>query len=265
MDAREQMDHIEQARRLRKLLRLCRKHIGDASVFQATGGEADSVLLAVMEMAHAHASAVQALAEKHYAHGWSALCSARACFEAGAVSTWIGRPNEPFEREGRWIGFFRKLGRFYESQGELLDAVTPGIKDELRNAFEQRYAVFKMVTKMHPQIRIVEAPAIRVVLKDSGYEHLYAVYKEACEIVHSGPEAIIRTRRQAPGSHNRRTFLYKCEATPWLWTNAVRMSGWGATASTYMALLRNGRDPASLEALIKEHKEFNLVVEPKAE
>jgi len=257
------MNHIKQSKCLKKLLKLCRKYIGNATVFQASGGEADSALLAIMEMAHAHALAVQALAEKNHAHGWSAQCSARACFESGAVSAWIGRPNEPFEREGRWIGFFRKLGKFYDKQGELLNETTPGLKDELNNAFKERYAVFEAVTKVHPQIQIVNTPTIRSILTDAGYEHLYAAYNEACEIVHSGPEAIIRSRHKATSPLHKRTFAYKCEATPSLWTGAIRMSGWGATISTYMALRRNGHDNASLEPLLEEHKKFNLVVAPK--
>jgi hypothetical protein len=258
---RGETDLLADARRLRTLLRLCRTTAGEAAGVLALSGEADSALLAILEIALGHAQGVQALAEKHYRHGWAALCCARAAFEAGAVSSWIGTPPDPFVREGRWIGYYRQLERFYKVQAGFLEDDIPGIGSELQGAFSERDSAFKQLLANHPEIKVETPPSMRQMLKDSQYERLYAGYMEACEIVHAGPEAVIRVRHRMAGHENRRTFLYRCEIWPEDWASALRMAGWGATVATYNGLLRNGRTPDDLRPLLEAQKRFNKSLE----
>ncbi len=223
----------------------------------ALSGEADSALLSILEIAIGHAHGVQALAEKHYQHGWAALCCARAAFEAGAISSWIGAPVLPFEREGRWIGYHRNLERFYKVQSGSLEEDIPGIGQQLQSAFEGRDSAFKQLLEKHPEIKVVAPPNVRQMLKDCQYEYLYAGYKEACQIIHAGPEAVIRVRHRIANQEKRRMFTYRCEIWPEDWTTALRMAGWGATVATYTGLLRNGRTPDGMRPLIEMQKKFN--------
>jgi hypothetical protein len=227
----------------------------------ALAGEADSALLSILEIALGHSHGVQALAEKNYQHGWAALCCARAAFEAGAVSSWIGAPPLPIDREGRWIGYYRKLERFYKVQAEFLEEDIPGIGQELQNAFTLRDSAFERLLKAHPEIQVQTPPGVRQMLKDCQYEHLYAGYKEACEIVHAGPEAVIRTRHRLVNEQHKRAFQYRCEILPEDWISALRMAGWGATLATYTGLLRNGRTPDEVRPLLEEQKKYNASFE----
>ena len=254
------MDHTALSRQLRSLTRTCRKFIGEQRPLPARGGDADSVLLAMMEMALSHAQAVQALAEKHFDHGWSALCVARSCFEAGAASAWIGTPSDPFDREGRWIGYFRKLERFYKTKGEMLEGESPGISDQLKSILSSKHGVFKQVLEKHPDIKVVQYPKMRDLLKALKYEHLYIGYIEACEITHSGPEAVYRSRDQLLHQSKKRVYTYKCRVTPEFWQNAILMSGWGAAVSSYHALLRNGADINSVNQIFVAHNLFNEAI-----
>jgi hypothetical protein len=213
------------SRKLRSLLGKCRKLVGQPVVIPASAGDGDSALLAIMEIALGHAHGVQALAEKHYQHGWAALCCARAAFEAGAVSSWIGAPPLPFERERRWIGYYRKLQKFYKVQSDFLEDDIPGIGKQLQDAFEERNSAFEQLLTANPQIKVESPPNIRQMLKDCQYEQLYPGYKEASEIVHAGPEAVIRTRHRIVGQQDKRVFLYRCEVVAEDWTSAFRMAG----------------------------------------
>ena len=248
------MDHITQSRRLRQLLRICRRTIEIEHSPARKRTQADAALTALMEISISHASAVHALSGKHFEFSHSALCCARSAFEAGVVALWIGEPELPFGREGRWIGFFRGLGKFYDEQGDFLERNSPGIKDEMTAAFANTDSIFAELMKAHPEIKAVGTPNVRQILKSAGYEHLYAGYKSASQIVHSGPETVIRQRHKAESFDIfRRIGLTE-------WTNACIMSGWGAAVATYTALRRTGSTLANLKSLIDAHKRFNDIL-----
>jgi hypothetical protein len=204
-----------------------------------------------MEIAVSHAAAVQALSEKHLSFSSSALCCARSAFESGVIAMWIGEPQLPFEREGRWIGFFRRLGKFYEEQGEFLEIGDPGIREEMIKAFNKADSVFEKLLVAHPEIKVVGVPNVRQILKSAGYERLYAGYKSASQIVHSGPETIIRQRQKSKCADA----LLRIRHTEW--TNACIMAGWGAAVATYTALRRTGSTLEKLKPLIDAHKRFS--------
>jgi len=248
------MNYVTQARRLRQLLRLCRKYMDESGDRRVSGGQADSALHAIMRLAIDHASAVHALAEKSFHFASPSLCCARAAFQAGTIATWIGTPELPFEREGRWIGHFRGLGKFYEKHGAVLELNMPGIKRDLKAAFDTVNAAFEQVLQAQPGIRVVGTPDIRSILKAADAEHLYAAYQSASEIIHIGPEAIIRSRQKAKD----RAATQRIEEIEW--TNSFNMAAWGAVSATYFALLRNTHKHAQLQPLLDEQSRFKGIL-----
>ncbi len=245
------MDHLTHSRRLRQLLRLCRHQIESRKECGQFRSQADIALIAFMELAVSHAAAVHALSEKHFDFSLSALCCARSAFEAGVIAVWIGQPELPFAREGRWIGFFRKLGKFYEEQGEFLEKTTPGLGADMTAAFDKTDAIFTDLVHKYPEIKVEGTPNVRQILKTNGYEHLYAGYKSASQVVHSGPETIIRQRHKDDSPDA----LYRVGLGEW--TNACIMAGWGAAVATYTAMWRTGTSKQDLKPLIDAHTRFN--------
>lgn len=257
------MDITPFARELRNIIRDCNSILGPNHTIDFNGNEADSASVCLQQLSISHATGVYVLAFKNTNLAYPAFACARAAFKAGMLAAWLSIPDIPSERLSRWIGHWRTIGRFYNKQGEILEASTPGISKTLSDVITGREEMYTRLMKSDPKLISQKPPSVKKLLDEIGHPHCYAAYCEACEIVHSGPEAVIRARH---GNRTEKHSLgYSCACTihPADWAIPLKMSAWAPAVATYHALRRHGIKKPQLKLLIEKHSRFDRLIKEK--
>lgn len=254
------MDILLLARNLRNIVRTCRSLLGPNSTLNFNGSEADSAALCLQQLSLSHASGVYVLALNNVNWAYPATTCARAAFEAGVIAVWLSLPSDSAQRHRRWLGHWQKISKFYSKQGNALEGSNPGINKKLMDIISEREDMYKRFALNAPNILPENPPKIEDMLDEIGYSHLYAGYTEACEISHSGPEAVIRSRHRNPSEDFPQGICYEISVDVTDWAVAFQMAGWGATIATYHALKNHGTSDHYLIPLLEKQSSFDKMI-----
>lgn len=193
-----------------------------------------------------------------------AAACARAAFETAVTAAWLQVPENPFEREGRWLGYYKGMERFYrnlaaehgDSESEVVDGfVQYGAQHELwRSRIEASL----------PIGAVVDRPSVPAMLKELGASPLYRVYRAASQIVHGEPPAleyVMRTsyERDDPASTEpvfratRRAIDFGVFVTPDAAVAPLRLASYGVTRATMFLAARARVAEHELGPLAERH------------
>jgi hypothetical protein len=84
----------------------------------ATGAirhEADTAAMSLVILSAKNAWAIHELGMVSPTYYCACAGCARSAFELGAVASWLLVPDDPFEREGRWLGWLKEVVRIYRA------------------------------------------------------------------------------------------------------------------------------------------------------
>jgi hypothetical protein len=119
----------------------------------------------------------------------AAMTLARAAYEAGLRTLWLLDPDDPFEREGRWLTHLSDSERYYQSIADALSRV--GEDEGARRVRD--------VVDAHREFRLgVEGrlpagigaplqrlPSLKDIVTELGREERYLVYRMASQYAHA--------------------------------------------------------------------------------
>ena len=153
-----------------------------------------------------HIEAVVELARKDLVLRPAAFTAARAALEASVRGLWLVDCDEPFEREGRWLGFIdeevlsRKRAARHFSQHAHTDASAEQqqVADQLKS---YRNAVAQLLPNGHAPRRL---PKFDAMLAETKMNVNYAVYVIGSQFTH-GTSWALSQFRQGLGTQRRLT------------------------------------------------------------
>jgi hypothetical protein len=118
----------------------------------------------------------------------SAAC-ARSAFEVGAVAAWLQVPHDPFEREGRWLGWFKANERFYSKLAVDLEPVASELARAMKEIATRHVKWRTAIEAKLPHAKMTEKPPLPNILGELRSLHLYRLYRTVSQIVHGEPDA----------------------------------------------------------------------------
>lgn len=203
----------------------------------------DEAIFALASLVVSHVQGVIELARVNPPLLPAAAGCARAAFETAANLAWIAAPQDPAEREGRWLGWYAADARFWENLRNDLCARAP---NESKYAGGIAAAKVNLVTGIaralqdHLGQESVAFPSLERRLASLGQESAYSVYRQASQVVHGMPDATGLVT--SGGAHP--------QALRITWALVLRMACWSLNP-LLVASVRIGVDP--------KHDEFQLL------
>jgi hypothetical protein len=119
----------------------------------------------------------------------AAAACARSAFEVGAIAAWFLVPDDPFERESRWLGWFKSNERFYTNISNDLRSLSPEVAESFKQTATQYSKWRTGIEARLPGGKVTEKPAIPNILKELGFLHLYGTYRALSQVTHAEPDA----------------------------------------------------------------------------
>lgn len=174
--------------RLADFLRTC-----DASLTPSRSNlgryESDAAAMSLVILAASNAWAVHDLGITSPIRYPACAACARCAFEVGAVAAWLLVPDDPFQREGRWLGWFKANERFYTTLSNDLSPVSPELAEAMRQTAIHHSNWRRTLEAKLPRGEVTEKPAMPIILKELGFLQLYPAYREISQVVHGEPQA----------------------------------------------------------------------------
>jgi hypothetical protein len=144
------------------------------------------VSLILLAITNAHA--LHDLGKISHARYTAAAACARSAFEIGAVAAWLQVPDDPFEREGRWLGWLKANERFYSKLAVDLVPISSELVEAMKNTAAHYLKWMSAIEAKLPHGKIIEKPALANILTELGSSHLYMTYRGVSQIVHGEPD-----------------------------------------------------------------------------
>ena len=173
----------------------CREKIGEDLKLPFDGFDYRPSCAALMEITLQHSNAFFSLANISQNYFFAAASCARAAIEASTTVAWICEPKSKIEKEGRWLGYNGSLRRFHRIINQELSSEDP----ELSSFPEEMEKADKLVRERKidgESIPVVDKPNQEQMMRVCGIHDLYASYRELCQIVHVGPELLMRFKEK---------------------------------------------------------------------
>jgi hypothetical protein len=232
-----------------KLLEICGLHLSPANT-NLGKYESDSAAFSLTRLAFRHAQGVCELAKSDLDNYAPAATISRTTFETGATAAWLMVPDDPFEREGRWLGYYRSHERFYENLAKDLVRIGSSNSEVMWQAahhYRDWRAAIEQVMPRH--VKHVLKPTMPEILKELGYSNLYLAYRSTSQVVHAEPDALdlVRQIDYIKDNPNDTSPIFKSseQVTRWgsfiddkLWVVLLRMNAWGLIISLTSVLDR---------------------------
>lgn len=240
------------AESLEQVISAYRALAGEQPLVEFRGFEVDCAVPALIEHAILQAKAAGELARLNVAYSPAAASCARSAMEVGALAAWLSKPNEPHDREGRWLGYFKSLEEFSRRMANELKNLDPNVPRQLDETIA-KYMKGMCAPRFGKTITLVPRPSMKAMLADLGYEHLYPAYREVCEVIHGGPDTINRHRvfhrsRELPMGFEFGVFPDEMD-----WQIAFRIASWGVAVSGYHSLRNFGITTSASAGLLDAH------------
>ena len=157
--------------------------------------ESEITALSLSMLAVRHAEGVASCGELGPSGFPPMAACGRSALEVGAVSAWLINADDPMDREGRWLGYYKAYQRYWHA----LAAETIETVEGERIAFEALGSAHEAwraaIEAALPVGRVVLPPNFLDILTDLGSSSIYPAYRTASQLVHGAPPAqdFIRT------------------------------------------------------------------------
>lgn len=156
------------------------------SVFRPVLGkwEADVEAFHLLLLSACHASSTAHLARISQSLQPSTFALARVCMECGARALWLLQPDQPFEREARWLAHLHSDASASERLGKALKG--PNLRHPLEDvACQIREFASAVEAKLPTNVdRVTQVPNFRSILEAIGNPEKYALYVQLSQITH---------------------------------------------------------------------------------
>jgi hypothetical protein len=227
--------------------------------------EADVTASALTLLAIRHAEGVAMCAFLGYQGAIPAAAAARASFEIALTAIWLQVPEDPFAREGRWLGYYKAVVRYYRNlASDLRDIIPDAAADYERIANQSELWRSSIESALPAGYNVVAPAAVPSKLEEIGAMQLYPVYRHASQIVHGEPAALDLVHRSEydrddPTSTDpvfrvaSRTAMYGDFTRQQDLDGPLRMASYGVTRATVFLATRAGLDDTLLQPLISKH------------
>jgi hypothetical protein len=167
----------------------------------------------------------------------------------GAVAAWLLFPEDPFEREGRWLGWFKSNERFYTNLSNDLHSTSEEIAASLKRTALHHSRWRTAIEAKLPRGKVVEKPSMPKILKELGFLNLYMTYRVLSQVLHAEPDALrlVHKAEYIPkdGSTTDEIFeqsgqehFWGCFSDESDWDIPIRMATWGLMVSLPALLSR---------------------------
>lgn len=252
------------AEALNELIAEYRKLVGEKPIVAFTGFEVDCGIPALVEHVVLQVRAVSELAKLSPDFASAAAGSARSAMEVAALAVWLATPKDPYVREGRWLGYFRTLGDHYRKTAAELKLSDPEVARDIETVMS-KYIDGMTGTRFGREVALISKPSLKQMMTDVNYGHLYPGYRTACEIVHGGPETIMRHRRTHKTPTIPMGFEFGLFPIKQDWPIIFKMSGWGVGVSGYHCARILGFRNDACSQLFASHKRLNQIIDTAIE
>jgi len=192
----------------------------------SSASHADGEALAFMALAIANAAAIETLALENIHLVIAGTAAGRSACEGVITCAWMLAPDDPTERDRRWMGLFGEerayWARMVQEANERGD--TQVIVDALNDEVARVDAIIANVT---PQFQALGVEPLRKFptfderLEQVGQGRNYVLYKTACQFVHPTTRALATVRDlHATHSTDSGSATYRYRTTARDWTSA---------------------------------------------
>jgi gamma-glutamylcyclotransferase len=157
---------------------------------------ADYEALALIEIAVGHVDAMLLLAEASPFTILSAAALSRSAYEASFIAAWLLEPEQPLDREQRFLGYLRDHVRFYENLADEFSQRAPSVSGAMiavkdhweaaAEAFAQRLPAERRASTPYPGVKSA------IVVK----QKQYWMYRELSQLMHAEPKALSYAPRE---------------------------------------------------------------------
>ena len=270
MNAREDLFH-QALERFADLLRAGETQL-ESACLEVGRYEADTAAASLIILVTSNAWAVHDLGVISPTRYPAAASCARCAFEVGAVAAWLLSPDDPFEREGRWLGWFEANERFYTNLSRDLTTISDDLAAAMQRTATHYCDWRTQIEARLPRGRAAKKPSLPVILKELGFSKLYMAYRGISQVVHAEPDAIqlvhkVEYVRKDPSSADDifdsagQTNCFGLFVNESSWDIAIRMASWGLMASLPKLLLRTDGMDASMNLLFENQRALHTALE----
>jgi hypothetical protein len=155
----------------------------------ARGYEAEIEARLAIGLIIRHVEGIALLARDGAATFPAAMTLARAAYEGGLRTLWLLDPDEPFERERRWLTHLQDTERFYDNCADAYDAAGETAEATKCRALSGAHRDFRLgvEAKLPAEIErpAPRLPNLRELATELGREQRYVVYRIASQYAHA--------------------------------------------------------------------------------
>ncbi|HWR35590.1 MAG TPA: hypothetical protein VN622_06945 [Clostridia bacterium] len=182
-------------------------------------------------------------------------------------------PDDPFDREGRWLGWYKDNERFYSQLARDLKSKSAADAENARRAAE-RYAAWRTAIEAKlPRGTVTPKPNLPEILTELGHLQLYAFYRGVSQVAHAEPDALECVRRTEYDVVNHpghvgpvlpvkgQTIHFGSFVEESDWTIPLRMAAWGVLISAPMVLARLGATAEAVNRLFEEQDRLHPAID----
>jgi hypothetical protein len=211
--------------------------------------EADVAAMSLAILSAKNAWAVHELGTLSPTYRSACAGCARSAFELGAVASWLLVPDDPFEREGRWLGWLKGNERFYRNLSNDLRSVSPEVAEQINQTAIRHFKWRSAIEARLPSRNLIEKPAMPHILAELGFLQLYSAYRVMSQVIHAEPDSTTLAHKVKYEPKDPDTTEDIFEAVSQMhyfgyftdessWVVPIRMAVWGLMAATPRLLSR---------------------------
>jgi hypothetical protein len=181
-------------------------------------------------------------------------------------------PDDPFEREGRWIGWYKANERFHRKIADNLGLISPQLAEPLKQAAEHHSKWRTSIAARLPHGKVTEKPSMPNILKELDFLHLYLCYRGLSQVVHAEPDAtrLVHKVEHVPEDQSKNEAIFEsigqtqfwgCFIDESDWEIPIRMAAWGLMVSVPRLLVRIGASDPDVGPLFEKQLVLHAALE----
>jgi hypothetical protein len=200
--------------------------------------EADVECFNLLRLIICHVESVAALALRDLALLPSAMSIARSGYETTIKLLWMAAPDDPFQREVRWLAHLQSEEDFYLRMASQLAKLGSGESEQKTGETIRKFRndVAAILPEGYTQLK--QLPNLYQMLESLGEERKYLMYVVGCQYAHGTHHATGIYRK-----HLGTEKVHGEHITEKDWAACLSMTWYSLHASGECFLLRNGGNP----------------------